>query len=123
MGIPASQRLRIQSDFLEVRSSRHRIHCGPFIVQCDLTGSHLSAPPKLGVIASRRVGNAVKRNRGKRVFRELFRHHQNALPGGSRVVVVIRSGFDKHNFSDLEDRFLKACATLCSKMGQEKSPL
>ena len=73
----------------------------------------------LGVIASRRVGNAVKRNRGKRLVRELFRRNADALPRGSRLVVVLRSGYDKHSFADLEARFLKACATLSRKAGQE----
>lgn len=114
MGIPASQRLRKQRDFQQVRSSGHRIHCGPFVVQCERGPAGSEAPPSLGVIASRRVGNAVRRNRGKRFVRELFRRNAAMLPPGSRCVVVLRSGFIHYDFSALEDQFRMACIQLAS---------
>lgn len=67
---------------------------------------------RFGVIASKRVGNAVKRNLGKRTFRELFRLHELLLPPGSEIVVVLRSSYDRHSFSDLESRFMRACKTI-----------
>jgi ribonuclease P protein component len=69
----------------------------------------------LGIIASRRVGNAVKRNYGKRVFRELFRKHAGELPQGSELVVVLRGHYNKHSFADLEARLLRACRTIKEK--------
>ena len=60
MGIPASNRLRKPREFQGVRSLGHRIHCGPFIFQCHVSES-LTAP-RLGIVTSRRVGKAVKRN-------------------------------------------------------------
>lgn len=110
MGIPASMRLRKPREFQEVRSLGHRIHCGPFIFQCHV-GACASAL-RLGIIASRRVGNAVKRNYGKRIFRELFRKHAGELPQGSEAVVVLRSHFDRYSFDDLEARLLRACRTI-----------
>ena len=115
MGVPASQRLRKQSDFQQVRNLGHRIHCGPFIAQCACEAGRPDCRATLGVIASRRVGNAVKRNRGKRLIREIFRLNQDLLPSGSRIVVVLRSGFDRHSFDDLEARFIRACATFSKK--------
>ncbi|PXA03139.1 ribonuclease P protein component [Coraliomargarita sinensis] len=112
MGIPASQRLRKQSDFQQVRRSEHRIHCGPFVVQCQPGGEASASRPMLGVIASRRVGNAVKRNRGKRLVREIFRRSAGTLPPGSRYVVVLRSGFDRYSFAELEAHFARACAKI-----------
>lgn len=117
MGIPASSRLRKPSEFQGVRSLGQRIHCGPFIFQCRLNTGGSS--PRIGIIASRRVGNAVKRNYGKRIFREIFREHAQArLPVGSEVVIVLRSGFDQYEFADLEKRFLKACQTICNSAKQ-----
>jgi len=112
MGIPASQRLRQQSDFQQVRRSEHRIHCGPFVVQCERGNEGSTSPPMLGVIASRRVGNAVKRNRGKRLVREIFRRHAAALPPGSRFVIVLRAGFDRYEFAELEAQFVRACTKI-----------
>jgi ribonuclease P protein component len=43
---------------------------------------------RLGIIASRKVGNAVERNRAKRKIREIFRRHKN-LGGQDLDIVVI----------------------------------
>ena len=43
---------------------------------------------RLGIIASRKVGNAVNRNRAKRKIREIFRRHKN-LGGRDMDIVVI----------------------------------
>ena len=45
---------------------------------------------RLGLSVSRRVGNAVKRNRIKRLIREAFRLQQHDWPGGYDLVVVVR---------------------------------
>lgn len=118
MGIPASQRLRKPSEFSEVRSLGRRVQCGPFIMQIHTELEGGQQPPKLGVVASRRVGNAVKRNRGKRLMREIFRLNRSALPTGARIVIILRAGFDRHDFSDLSARFLKACGTTQANLSQ-----
>jgi ribonuclease P protein component len=48
--------------------------------------------PVLGVTVSRKVGNAVQRNRVKRRIREWFRHSCPALPPTAAVVVIAREG-------------------------------
>lgn len=118
MGIPASQRLRKQSDFQQVRRSEHRVHCGPFVLQCELGEEGCESLPSLGVIASRRVGNAVMRNRGKRLIREVFRHHAYVLPRGSRLVIVLRAGYSRYSFADLESHFNKSIERILSKAGR-----
>lgn len=45
---------------------------------------------RLGVVASRRVGNAVCRNRAKRVLREVFRHTRPAQSSSLDIVLVAR---------------------------------
>ncbi|MGB0745135.1 MAG: ribonuclease P protein component [Opitutales bacterium] len=118
MGIPASQRLRKQSDFQEVRKSEYRIHCRPFVIQCELGEAGATSVPKLGVIASRRVGNAVLRNYGKRMVREIFRRNApnvHALPSGSRCIVVLRAGFSRYDFASLEAHFTRACLKIKEK--------
>ncbi len=49
-----------------------------------------SAGKKAGVVVSKRVGSAVKRNRVKRVIREALRARLAVASGGLRVVVRAR---------------------------------
>jgi ribonuclease P protein component len=46
---------------------------------------------RLGVSVSRRIGNAVARNRFKRLYREAFRLSRAELPRGFDLIVLPRS--------------------------------
>jgi ribonuclease P protein component len=54
---------------------------------------------RLGITVSRRVGNAVHRNRVKRLVREVFRRERALFPEGCDVVVVARSGADALDYA------------------------
>ena len=110
MGIPVSSRLRKPCDFQYIRSNGQRIDCGPFIVEYCISANF--GPSRLGLVTSRRVGKAVKRNYGRRIFRELFRKYSINLPLGSNFVIVLRSSFDRYKYADLELRLLRAFRTL-----------
>ena len=58
------------------------------------------SPPRLGLSVSRKVGDAVARNRVKRVLREQFAPVAAALPPGVDVVVIARPGVAEY----LEER-------------------
>ncbi len=51
-------------------------------------------PARLGIVAGRRYGNAVQRNRIKRLIREAFRRIRHDLPAGVDCVVLPRPGAD-----------------------------
>ncbi|MEC7273921.1 MAG: ribonuclease P protein component [Verrucomicrobiota bacterium] len=110
MGLPVSSRLRRPYNFQDIRREGQLIDCGPFIVQCRISAH--SGPSRLGLVTSRRVGKAVKRNYGRRIFRELFRKYSFNLPLGSDLVIVLRSSFDRYKYADLELRLLRAFGTI-----------
>lgn len=106
MRISAQQKLRKAVDFNNLRQNGLRSNCGGFVV---VINKQETAPRRFGVITSRKVGNAVKRNYAKRIFRDIFRLNQNALPSSCDFLVVVRSNFDDYSYSELEARFLRAC--------------
>ena len=57
--------------------------------------------PRLGITASRRVGNAVQRNRAKRLLREAFRCVRAGLPAGLDLVVIVRQGLGSRTLADV----------------------
>jgi len=48
-----------------------------------------SETARLGIVASRKLGHAVQRNRAKRLIRDLFRKHRSDLGAAGIDVVVI----------------------------------
>lgn len=57
--------------------------------------------PRVAVVAGRRVGNAVARNRAKRRLREVVR--RASLPAGADLVLSAKAGADTVPFPDLVD--------------------
>lgn len=109
MGVPVRQRLRRNAEFTAVRDKGRRAVCGLFALQISepaVADAHPRRERRLGVIASRRVGNAVARNRCKRLLREAFRKHQNLLPEHCDVVLVARRHCADAEFAELSREFV-----------------
>lgn len=64
-------------------------------------------PSRLGITASRKVGNAVRRNRVRRLVREWFRRVSPLLPEHLDMVVVCRSDLPHLNLEDVAGALTK----------------
>ena len=58
-----------------------------FAVQADA-----NKPPRLGITIPKKMGNAVTRNRWKRLIRESFRTQQNQIPSGYDFIIRPKKG-------------------------------
>ncbi len=87
-----ADRLRSPKDFRRVQRHGVRRSNSNWVVQVARRRAGGLAPVALGLSVSRRVGNAVVRNRVKRRVREWFRRNRAALPPGADVVVIARRG-------------------------------
>ncbi|MEE9405104.1 MAG: ribonuclease P protein component [Algisphaera sp.] len=89
-------RLHGGAAFKSVYDGKVRKHAGPFTVFSLPNGLEHG---RLGLSVSRKVGNAVRRSRVKRMLREAFRLSNDQRPVGFDWVVVVRP----HEPMTLED--------------------
>jgi ribonuclease P protein component len=62
---------------------------------------------RLGIIASKKIGDAVARNRAKRKIREVFRHHKQAGQTSMDIVVISGKNLIPLPCSALEAKLVK----------------
>jgi len=110
----ARQHIRRAREFETVRQFGRAFQSAPFVFTLYIPKLDDGESPvrRFGVIASRRVGNAVVRNRCKRISRELFRTHPQLLPDHCDGVLLVRRKFKDFTFEELEKKFVQACEYL-----------
>lgn len=88
--------LRLREDW-EVRNARARgkaFALGPLVVRVFPHPDN-PIPNRYAVVAGKRVGKAVERNRCKRLVREALRNLHPSLQPGHDIVVIVRGGPDE----------------------------
>lgn len=86
---PKSSRLLARREFLFLQSHGKRRHCPHFVL---ILSPARSGKSRLGVTVTRRFGNAVQRNRMKRLLREFFRVNEEKITPAQDVLIIPRTG-------------------------------
>ena len=98
-----AHRIRKRREYRAVYDGGRRVSGRAFVV--FLLSNDLGHP-RLGITAPKRVGNAVVRNRMKRIVREVFRRNREAF-GTYDVVVNVRAGAPVMPFPALQRDLLQ----------------
>jgi ribonuclease P protein component len=99
-----AMRIKQGRDFSRVRQDGQRLVLGCMIANWRKLPAESSH--RLGVVTSGKIGNAVIRNRARRLLREAFRQHQHDFTQPVDLVLVARASIVGKGFADVEKDFL-----------------
>jgi ribonuclease P protein component len=109
---PKSARLLTAREFDRVFSRRCALSDERIVLHAD---RGMTEEPRLGLVVSRKVGNAVARNRWKRILREAFRLTRAELP--NLDFAVIPRSRELPTLNELQESFRKLSAGLARRLG------
>lgn len=113
---PRAARLRRQADFARVHAANVFAADDMLVIKGSLNDSTLT---RIGISISRQVGNAVVRNRWKRLVREAFRHSSDQLPRGLDLVIRPRRGAQPERQA-IERSLRRLTAKVAHKLAAER---
>lgn len=116
-----AERLKKTGEFNRVYRNGARLYGKGFTLvylrdeQTDKQADNRLFESRLGISVPRKVGNAVRRNRIKRIIREAFRLHREVFPRYSDIVFAVRPGFPLTGMQAVRD----AVAVLADSKGMK----
>jgi ribonuclease P protein component len=103
-GFPRARRVRKRLDYLRIQNQGRRYSTAHFLVfamPSSRPPAGSTTPTRFGVTVSRKVGDAVTRNRVKRWIRESCRRWAPSLPPNLDIVVVARPQAARAGFAPI----------------------
>ena len=111
LSFPKSARLLARREFLFFQSRGKRRHCPHFVV---VVFPAKGGSSRLGITVTRRFGNAVARNRMKRLLREFFRRYRVQIAPAQDILVIPRAGAHTLDFMQIVEELGKALSLATS---------
>jgi len=112
---PQKLRLKTPAEFKAVYDRKRSVSDGVLVVYAAPNGL---PHPRVGLSVSRKVGNAVVRNRWKRLLREAFRLSQHTLTAGLDFVLIPRSGPTEPTLETITTSLAKLTADAARRVGR-----
>ena len=109
-----THRLRKSFEFQRIKQFGHKRRNHAFWMQAVTDANSLV--PKLGIIVTRKFGNAVARNHAKRIFREIFRRNLDKIPSNFQIIILPRKPMHDLAFNELESCFMVSLQKLSLKL-------
>lgn len=100
------QRLKQAWEFERARREGQRLVSGCLILNWRFSDDQKTS--RLGVVTSKKIGNAVVRSRARRLLREVFRLHQHDFQRVADMVLIARNSIAEKAYADVERDFLRA---------------
>jgi len=114
----ASDRLHRSAEFIRLQRSGLRFQSPHFVLYAGMLENEPERS-RLGVTVSRRIGNAVIRNRVKRRVREIFRGRiRDSLAKGTSLVVIARIGAGGLATASITDELITAARNLTARISE-----
>jgi ribonuclease P protein component len=108
-----TRRVRRRVEFQKVFDRGIRVH-GRYLTL--LIAPALGTRSRLGIVASKKLGGSVARNRAKRLIREIFRRYPPQAGRPVDILVIPRRELFDAVYTSLEDDFRGACRRATARL-------
>ena len=105
-----ADRVYQKQDYAAAYKSGKRIETSHFAI---IIRSNGLGRPRMGISISRKIAGAVKRNRIKRLVRELFRLHKSCFSTSNDYIFSVRRLPPSLNYQDIERELKDLFVTTC----------
>ena len=93
-----SNRLKKRSEFISLRNKCITLHGKLVIINIDNNANF----KKFGLTVSKKIGNAVKRNYLKRIFRSIIRKNWKCIKESISFEIIPKKKILNHSFTEIE---------------------
>ncbi len=94
----SGEKIHSKKEFLTLYQRGTRSYSRYFII---ITHKNPSGQRRIGITVSKKVGNAVRRNRTKRLIREYFRLHKTLFSESQDIVIIGKKKIPYLSYQDV----------------------